>query len=817
MLLNTIALCAQLVAPVATRPVLAFPERGLDDSAAYQGYRTRIFHDAAGNSLQVYLDARAQRVVHLWADAEDESLGFTARAAGGRAADLDWGGSGAVISRRGAARTLEHRLVAHNPHIDIGWFLLGSMRVERDLQYAERQKAAFSAGPFVIAEVQRLTSALSSLEPGERARHLALLHATDVNALTARTRPIVVSTLDGRLTVLRVSQPALDGADTLVMEFRTDPALVHATVAGDSLSLDARRGKTIAFTVRITSSGRALHPLTRDQLFNTSFRSFLRTTATSTRARASDPVAIGGRRIERQVRGLELLASREKLMAGMPTYATYFGRDMLMTALMMRPIWQDQMSEFVIASVLRKLSPDGQVSHEEALGGQAVREASSEYASLVDSLRAARQLGDAARAETLDTRAVAVLGHLRRVRENYHMIDAAFQFPIFAARWLSDTSVPSARKRAFLLDSSDSGEPRVRRLLRELSLVTRYTTAYANVPEPRNLISFAPRDSGRWASQSWRDSNVGYAGGRYAMDVNAVWAPHALHAVRTIVASLRAIGIDPDSAARAGSDEPMMSTLVAFIRRPASLDQAVATWSRVDRHFVVSLSPAQVRSAIQARLAVMTDNERRYWNGVVARTAPDRDSLTFLALALDGEGRPIPVANSDVATRLFLGEVGEPSTLTAQVRSDVRRDVGLFTRRYPGGLLVEGVGPVVANDSYAGPSVWRDFERDRYHGPRVVWGRENNLFLLGTINRIAAASAPGVRADVGNTTYVRDLRSAVDTVLSAVHASGFHSELWSYEVHGDRVVPVRYGSGSDVQLWSTTDLVVEYERYRLRR
>ncbi|CAN5774516.1 hypothetical protein BH11GEM2_BH11GEM2_40200 [soil metagenome] len=34
MLLSTFALFAQLMAPVATRPVLAFPEHGLDDSVA---------------------------------------------------------------------------------------------------------------------------------------------------------------------------------------------------------------------------------------------------------------------------------------------------------------------------------------------------------------------------------------------------------------------------------------------------------------------------------------------------------------------------------------------------------------------------------------------------------------------------------------------------------------------------------------------------------------------------------------------------------------------------------------------------------------
>ena len=57
----------------ATLPVLAFPEAGLDDSAAYQGYQTRLFRDAARNTVQLYLDARLGRVVHLWADAENES------------------------------------------------------------------------------------------------------------------------------------------------------------------------------------------------------------------------------------------------------------------------------------------------------------------------------------------------------------------------------------------------------------------------------------------------------------------------------------------------------------------------------------------------------------------------------------------------------------------------------------------------------------------------------------------------------------------------------------------------------------------------
>ena len=58
-------------------------------------------------------------------------------------------------------------------------------------------------------------------------------------------------------------------------------------------------------------------------------------------------------------------------------------------------------------------------------------------------------------------------------------------------------------------------------------------------------------------------------------------------------------------------------------------------------------------------------------------------------------------------------------------------------------------------------------------------------------------------------------RAAINTVRNAVNASGFHSELWSYGFTNGQLVPMRYGSGADVQLWSTTDLAVEYALSRM--
>ena len=809
MIQSAMALLAQLaLAAQPATPVLSFPQAGIDDSASYQGYATRFYRDARGNTLQVYLDRRSGRVVHLWANADNESIGLTVRNADGEPSALEWGSPGAVVSDSAGMRTMEHRLVAPGRHVHLGWFLLGSMRVERDFQYAERHKAPFRAPRANLPEHERLFAALARLDPAERRRHLALLGAPDIFTLRRRVRPLITTRRTATAWVASLRQPSLDGRDTLALEIHADPRQLVAAHAGDSLSLRARSGDSVAFIIRVATTATPLTPLVREEIFTPEFLGFVADVharagaAGGTPGSPPDSAVIRATWLERQVRGVELLSSREKLMAGLPTYGTYFGRDMLVSALMMRPIWRSEMSEFVVASALRKLSPGGQVSHEEALGGQAEREAAAEYATLVEAYRRARGEGRRAAADSSLALARATLADVRRVRENYHMIDDEYQLAVLAARWLGDPSVTPGRKRAFLLDASDSGEPRVRRLLRELALVARTTAAYAADPVVANLVSFAPRD-GSWAATSWRDSNAGYAGGRYAMDVNAIWVPHALESLGTILEALRALGMSADSLATTTPELAAGTPLGDYARDPARLARAAATWRDADRHFLVRLAPAQIRERVAARLAAMPAHERAYWTAR-ADTASG-DSLAFLALALDADGRPIGVANSDVATRLFLGE---PAADTSRAVADgVLRDVRLFMRPYPVGLFIDRVGPVVANDAYASPEVWRTFERDPYHGPRVVWGREVNLFLLGAAQY---ARHPALRAHAG------ELHAAVAHTLAAVEASGFQSELWSYEVRDGQLVPVRYGTSSDIQLWSTTDLAVQFALSRLR-
>src|SRR5438477_3821566 len=485
-------------------PYLVFPEPGLDDPAAYEGYRTRVYQDASGNAFQVYLKGSSGRVVNLWADAADESVGFSVRDSSGKPAELAWGSSGAVVTGPAKTRSVSYGLELPSS-VSIGLFLLGSMRVERDFQYAGRDSLPLGTPAFPQSELSELIDHIAKLKAPERVRHLSLVGAKTIDVLRARLLPRATAKIGDTAWVVRVEQVSFDGKNHLWFALEGDARETVPALSGSTVTVRRPAGGPVRVSVRVTTDAPALTPLTRAEIFNDEFLRF----AAQVRADTAHPLRF--RRLEREVRGVELLCSREKLMAGLPNFATYFGRDMLMTALLMQPVWAPAMPEHVIASALRKLSPDGDVSHEEALGGQAIRENAAEYNRLLEEARS-RSTGQAA--PDLLGRARAVLGNLQAVRENYIMIDDDFQLPVVAARYLSDPRVPSLEKRRFLL-----AERRLPRLVANLAFVARQAEPYARAPAATSLVSFPQSpdggEGGHWISASWRDSRAGYAGGRF--------------------------------------------------------------------------------------------------------------------------------------------------------------------------------------------------------------------------------------------------------------------------------------------------------------
>ena len=777
-------------------PVLSLPDPRLDDTTAYEGYRTRFYRDSRGNTLQIYLRRNEGRVVNLWADAANESIGFTARDSAGAPAALAFASEIAFIADSGRTRFVNYRLTSPGPRLALGWFLLGTMRIERDFQYWRKHLDPYSAPAFHVAELDTLVHRMAALPEKERRGELALLHARTIGELRARLEPSINIVHVGSRDVIRVVQRSLDARNTLAIEIGVDTTRARVRQVGRAVDVDAKSGAPIELSIRVATDAAPLTPLTRSEIFDRPFLAF------ADSASRRDP------RVERQLRAVELLSSREKLMAGLPNFATYFGRDQMMSALMMQSVWTPAMMEHVIGSVLRKLAPNGEVSHEEALGGQAIRENAAEYVRLLDSARA---LGRTAPRDTavLMSRARIVLGSIERVRENYHMIDDEFQLPVLVARYLGDRRLTAEAKRAFL-NGRENGQSRLALLVKELEVVASRAAPYAERQDATNLVGFAPRDATHWESESWRDSGAGYANGRFAMDINAIWVPMSLEAIGEIIDAIHAIGLGM-------SGTTLGPNFARFLSDRGSLQAAERAWGGAVRHFVVRLSPAEIEARIGAKLASLPENERRYWQSLVTSTNAARDSISFLALSLDAAGNPIPVMNTDPATALFLVDL-TGKTLTP-LSVEPFRNLDPFVRQYPVGLFVDGLGPVVANDAYASPEVWTAFERDRYHSPRVVWGREVNLITLGLAHQLAdAVDARGRPHDPSLAGYVTSLTTALRRIQSAVDASGLrHFELWSYRIDGNRLQPVRYGTSSDVQLWNTTSLAVQFALSRLPR
>src|SRR5204862_6056615 len=146
-----------------------------------------------------------------------------------------------------------------------------------------------------------------------------------------------------------------------------------------------------------------------------------------------------------------------------------------------------------------------------------------------------------------------------------------------------------ARKRSFVTRWDVA-------LRKNLAFVWRQAAPYASQPVATNLVSFKRDADGWWHPGSWRDSRVGYAGGRFAFDVNVVWVPAALRSIGTIDSALRASG-------RPGVNDA------------ARIAAAAETWRGTARHFAVTLAPADVDTRVRAKLASRPDAARAHWAG----------------------------------------------------------------------------------------------------------------------------------------------------------------------------------------------------------
>lgn len=445
---------------------------------------------------------------------------------------------------------------------------------------------------------------------------------------------------------------------------------------------------------------------------------------------------------------LRFLGYREKFLAGSWRFDTYFGRDTLMSLRLLMPALQPQAIEDALVSVLERLNGNGEVAHEEDIGEFAVLRHRKEGA----------PAGTALDAPIYD----------------YKMIDDDFMLAPVAAAWLIDHPEGRKRAQAFLVRRLESGESVGAALERNFGFVMRSARAFVDDPVAQNLVALKPG----FNVGQWRDSEDGLAGGRYAYDVNAVLVPAALAAIARIM------------------DEDLLPGHASPALRAAFADAAAfaRVWSdKAPPLFEVELSPERARHCV-----------RGYARRIDVDAGPALASLgdaplRFAALALDANGKPLPVLHSDGGFALLFAD--PPATTLDMLTQSTLRP-------FPAGLLT-GVGMLVANPAYATADVQQAFGRNAYHGA-VVWSWQQALMAAGLRRQLEREGLPEATR-----TRLRTTQEALWNAIDATRATRT-SELWSWSYADGRYRVEPFGqSGGDAdesnaaQLWSTVYLAVQ--------
>jgi hypothetical protein len=440
---------------------------------------------------------------------------------------------------------------------------------------------------------------------------------------------------------------------------------------------------------------------------------------------------------------LEFLSYEEKLAAGSWRFNTYFGRDTLMSLRLLAPVLQPRAVEAGLSSVLERLNAAGEVAHEEDIGEFAV-------------LQRMRSGEPASDSPIFD----------------YKMIDDDLMLPPVVAHYFLETSEGRARAAAFLERRGASGETYGARLVRNFQFVTTAAAPFARAPGWQRLIALKADEN----AGNWRDSADGLGGGRYPYDVNGVFAPAALDAIGRLHA--------------AGVLKPYLDA-----NTDALLAQATGmaeVWLReAPPLFDVVISLDAARTAVQ-----------EYARGVGVDPAPALAALTgdvrFRAVALDAQGQPIPILNSDEAFALLFLD---------PLPAEAERIANALASAFPTGLMTDA-GLVVANPAYALGDLQPRFDRNRYHGT-VIWSWQQAMFGAGLERQLARDDLPAPVRDSLVQARAR-LRAAI---RAADEMRG--SELWSWSVANGRYRLEPFGQREEdetesnaAQLWSTVHLAL---------
>ncbi|KAI3329225.1 carbohydrate-binding module family 52 protein [Xylariaceae sp. AK1471] len=468
-----------------------------------------------------------------------------------------------------------------------------------------------------------------------------------------------------------------------------------------------------------------------------------------------------------ETQSLSFFSFTTKVVAGGWRFLTYFGRDSLISLLLLQPILSEgeggAVEAILSAAVERINASDGSVCHEEVIG---------DYATYLN-----EQQGIYSTDPQCD----------------YKMIDTDFFLPIAMNEYFVKSSTGRYRRDAFLANNasiilSNQGLTYADLALITIEKIMDTTAAFEQSPIATNLIHLK---DGQPVGE-WRDSNTGLGGGRVPYDVNTALVPAALQAI----ASLASAGLflsHPEWSQAAGKRAQFWEdNALAFFEVKISADEAQAL---VKNYVTESEFPGDVNTT--------------------ELTSP----IQFYGLALEAPDQPIvKVMNTDDCFRLYLLN----STNQTQLSTFLSQAADNILRPFPLGLSTS-VGLLVANPAYAGGSVnIGDFTTSSYHG-LVVWSWQLSMMAAGLERQLGRCDGDGDKPDFCSDEILHDrVVAAYDHLWDIIEQNHDHlsSEVWSWVYKDGDYVYTPLGAlpgpegqtptESDIrQLWSLTFLAVK--------
>ncbi|KAI4678823.1 hypothetical protein J4E81_010551 [Alternaria sp. BMP 2799] len=462
-----------------------------------------------------------------------------------------------------------------------------------------------------------------------------------------------------------------------------------------------------------------------------------------------------------QTTSLSFLSYSNKLLAGTWRFLTYFGRDSMLSLLLMQPVLSEAAIEAVIGAVLERVNrTDGTVCHEEVLG---------DYATWLN-----RKKGINSSAPGCD----------------YKMIDTDFMLPISMNSYFVDTDAGKNRSddffsktATFLVENDGLAYSELAQFTAEK--IMRIAAPFAQSQVKENLIHLNEGD----IVGEWRDSSNGLGGGRIPYNVNTALVPAGLRAIASL--------------SRAGffSDHPDWCE---------EADKYAQIWEdETLRFFEVTVPQADAKSLVEgyvsnANLTLPTN---------VDKITSD---VTYYGVALDGEvGAPIvPVINSDDCFRHFLLDTTNQTQLTAYISQTADH----ILQPFPVGLSSD-IGLFVANPAYAGNATFEaGFSTDDYHGT-VVWSWQLAMMGAGLARQLGRCDKEGAPDFCADSTVHDKVHAAYNSLWDTIDANRdqLSHEVWSWKYDNgyqiEQLGSLTATESNIRQLWSLTFLAVKRESF----